>query len=242
MELLVFDTYDEMSSAAANRLATLASDYPSPLICPASGNTPLGLYRELIRMDAEKKIQTSSWIYVGLDEWIGMNEQDPGSCRYMLNEALFFPLATDKNRIHFFDGRSTDLAGQCRLMDNLIAGQGGIDISILGLGMNGHIGFNEPGVSSDLRSHVIELDSTTQQVGQKYFAQRQLLEKGISIGLKTLREAGTNMLLVSGASKAPVLKEVLEGEKTSLVPASLLRDDSNLLIYADRDAASLLGK
>mgnify|MGYP001799336298 CR=1 FL=1 len=138
-------------------------------MCTASGDSPKGLYKALIKQVNENKIDISSWNFVGLDEWLGMNRNDEGSCRFHLNNDLFQPLHVEENKISFFDGRAKDLEKECDRIENSIIKIGGIDVAIVGLGLNGHVGMNEPGTPADLRSHVAEIDRQTQQAGQKYF-------------------------------------------------------------------------
>jgi len=169
-----------------------------------------------------------------------LNGDDEGSCRFHLDNQLFNPLGVAKDKIGFFDGKEKDLTNECENVENFIAQHGGIDIAILGLGMNGHIGMNEPGTPAALRSHVIELHNQTKEVGQKYFEKEQQLSKGITLGLATLMEARTIILLVSGGHKAKIVQQVLEGEISEQLPASLLRRHPGLQIYLDKSAAALI--
>jgi len=169
-----------------------------------------------------------------------MNETDEGSCRHSLNDQLFYPLKIAGDKICFFDGRAKDLNNECARIENFIHKHGGIDVAVLGLGMNGHVGMNEPSTSPSLRSHVATLDPITQQVGQKYFKKQQHLSQGITLGIATLLESKHIFLLVSGKRKAAIVKKVIEGDITEEVPASLLRNHQNLKIYLDADAAEII--
>jgi glucosamine-6-phosphate isomerase len=240
MEIIVADTYDSLSAQAADDLIQLMQSRKDPLLCTASGDTPAGLYKKIVEKVNQKEVDISAWSFVGLDEWAGMNGNDEGSCRYYLNEQLFYPLNIPGNKISFFDGSAMDLDKECGVTENFIRQHNGIDAAILGLGMNGHIGMNEPGTSPALRSHVAELDPITQKVGQKYFKKEQKLTKGITLGLATLMESKHIFLLVSGSHKAEIIKKVLEGEISEQVPGSLLRRHPGLKIYLDTDAASLV--
>jgi glucosamine-6-phosphate isomerase len=240
MEIFTGDNYEMMSKRAADDIITLTQSLKNPALCTASGDTPAGLYKELINEIHQKKIDVSGWYFISLDEWIGLNGDDEGSCRFHLNYQLFNPLLVAEDNISFFDGRGKDLDNECENMENFIRQHGGITIAILGLGMNGHVGMNEPGTSPTLRSHVTELDSQTKKIGQKYFIKEQQLSKGITLGLATLMEAGTIILLVSGRHKAEIVRKVLEGEISEQLPASLLRHHPGLRVYLDKEAASLL--
>ena len=240
MQLFIADTYEEMSRKAATDVISFLGLLKDPLISPASGDTPAGLYKELAKQVKERKIDTSGWSFAGLDEWAGMNGNDEGSCRFHLNNQLFDPLGVSEDKISFFDGRKADLNLECERIEHFIAKQQGIDIIILGLGMNGHAGMNEPGTSFSLRSHITDIDSQTQQVGQKYFKEKQQLSKGVTLGLATILDSKNILLMVSGQHKAKIVKQVLEGEISEQVPASILRSHPGLRIYLDKGAASLL--
>ena len=171
--------------------------------------------------------------FIGLDEWLGMNGNDEGSCRYHLNNQLFHPLDVDEKNIAFFDGRAIDPEEECKRIDDSIKKHNGIDLAIVGLGMNGHVGMNEPGTSASLHSHVAEIDPITQQVGQKYFKEKKEISGGLTLGIANLMEAKNVMLIVSGEKKAEILKKVLEEEISNKLPASLLRNHPNFTVFAD---------
>jgi galactosamine-6-phosphate isomerase len=240
MKIFTGDTYETMSRQAVKDIITLTESLKNPVLCTASGDTPKGLYKELINEVNQKKIDVSGWYFVSLDEWVGLNGDDEGSCRFHLNNQLFNPLRVAKNNIGFFDGRENDLNKECENVENFIRQHDGITISILGVGMNGHVGMNEPGTSPALRSHVTDLDSQTQKIGQKYFKEKQHLSKGITLGLATLMESRNIILLVSGRHKAEIVQRVLEGEISEQLPAGLLRRHPGLRVYLDIEAAALL--
>ncbi len=240
MKIVIADTYQDFSKQAAADVIQLAQLYKQPLLCTASGDTPAGLYQCLVDKFNKNELEISDWLFVGLDEWAGMNANDEGSCRFYLNNQLFYPLHVAEKKFYFFDGRSKNLNKECENAENFIMKQGGIHVAILGLGMNGHIGMNEPGTSPALHSHVTALDVITQQTGQKYFKQKQQLTTGITLGLATLIKARHIILLVSGSHKAEIVKKMLEGEISEHVPGSLLRNHPGLIIYLDTEAASLL--
>jgi galactosamine-6-phosphate isomerase len=227
-----------MSRQATDDVVEIMGSRKNPVICTASGDSPAGLYKEIVQRKGKDEMSIEDWFFVGLDEWIGLNENDEGSCRYHLNQQLFEPLRVVNEKICFFDGRAGDLENECDKTENFIHEHGGIDVAILGLGMNGHIGMNEPGTSARLRSHVVDLDPITQQVGQKYFKKEQKLTKGITLGITTLMEARNIFLLVSGKHKAAITQKIVEGEISEKLPGTLLRRHPALSIYLDKEAAS----
>ncbi len=240
MKIIVADTYEAMSKQVADDIIELIRQVKQPLICTASGDSPAGLYKELVQRVNAKEIDLSDWFFVSLDEWAGMNGNDEGSCRFHLNNQLFNALKIVEERIYFFDGRGTDLQEQCTGIENFIKAHGGIDLAIVGLGMNGHVGMNEPGTSAASRSHVADIDPVTQKTGQKYFKEPRSLPQGITLGLATIMEAKHIILLVSGRHKAGIVQQVLKQEISAALPASLLRNHPGLQVYLDKEAASLI--
>jgi galactosamine-6-phosphate isomerase len=240
MQLFISDTYETMSAKAAEAVMQKITSQSNGVLSPASGDSPTGLYKELVRKLNSEKIDISGWNFVGLDEWLGMNGNDEGSCRFHLNNQLFNPLHISENNICFFDGKTKDLNAECDKVENFITKHGGIDVAIVGLGMNGHVGMNEPGTSSALHSHVTEIDAITQQVGQKYFKEKTHISKGITLGIANIMEARNVILIVSGNKKAEILRRVLEEEISEQLPASLLRNHENFSVYLDAEAANLL--
>ncbi len=238
MKLIIGDTYEEMSKKAVNDLLEILETKEKPLLCTASGDSPKGVYRELIKQVQEKKIDTSQWTFLSLDEWEGMNGNDEGSCRFHLDNDLFGPLNVAESKIVFFDGRASDPEAECERIENFIGENGGIDVAIVGLGMNGHVGMNEPGTPTDSRTHVAEIDSTTQAVGQKYFKEERKLTHGLTLGLTTLLETRNVMLLVSGNKKAGIVQKIIEEDISEQLPASILRRHKKFYVYLDKDAAA----
>ena len=242
MQLFISDTYETMSAQAAEAVMQKIQSRPNGLLSPASGDSPTGLYKELVNQLNNKNTDISDWKFVGLDEWLGMNGEDEGSCRFYLNKQLFNPLHISENNICFFDGKAKDLNDECNTIENFINEHGGIDIAIVGLGLNGHIGMNEPGTSPSLHSHVAEIDPVTQQVGQKYFKEKTHISKGLTLGIANIMEARNVILIVSGNKKAEIVRQILEEEISEQLPSSLLRNHQNFSVYLDTEAASLLEK
>ena len=240
MKIIVADTHDAMSKTVADDIIQLMRAAKHPLICTASGDSPAGLYKQLVQKVNTKELNVSDWYFVSLDEWAGMNGKDEGSCRFHLNNELFDPLKVPAERICFFDGRADNLEMECTEVENFIKTHGGVDVAIVGLGMNGHVGMNEPGTSASLRSHVADIDPVTQKTGQKYFKEQRQLTHGVTLGLATIMEATNIILLVNGGHKAQIVQRVLEGDISETLPASLLRNHAGLKVYLDREAAALL--
>ncbi len=240
MKITIKDSYEAISREAVNDLLKNLQGINRPLLCTASGDSPKGLYKELVIQVKEKGIDISEWTFLSLDEWLGMNEKNEGSCRFHLNNDLFIPLNVQQDKIIFFDGRAADPVGECKRIEEFVKHSGGIDVAIVGLGMNGHVGMNEPGTPASSRTHLAEIDSTTQTVGQKYFKSNQQLTHGLTLGIATIMEAETVMLIVSSAKKASIVQAVLENDVSESLPASLMRNHKSFLVYLDSGAASQL--
>ncbi|MFD0764310.1 glucosamine-6-phosphate deaminase [Mucilaginibacter lutimaris] len=240
MKISIYDTNDAMSQAAAELVAKQLAEKPNSVICFPSGDSPTGMLGYIVQWANEGKINLSECYFVGLDEWVGMDENDQGSCKYYLKHNFFDKLNNKLNNVTLFDAKVADLDAECERMNNFISSKGGLDVMIVGIGMNGHLGLNEPGTPFDLYAHRSELDPVTVQVGQKYFTKETPLTEGITLGLKHLAEAGKAVLIASGAKKANIIHESLQGTVSTEVPASILQTLPNALVLLDKDAASEL--
>lgn len=240
METKIFNDYNELSQQAADEVINLVKQKPDAVICLASGNTPLGTCQWIVKKAGSEKIDFSNCTFIGLDEWVGVPKENTGSCSFFFYDNLFTPLHVSDAQIFLFDAMATNLDEQCKKMDNLIAEKGGIDLMIVGIGMNGHIGFNEPGVSFDLLCHVIDLEETTKTVGQKYFSEPMNLTQGITIGLAHLMNAKKIILVANGKNKSGVVRQAIKNPVTEILPASILQKHENGFIFLDKEAASLL--
>lgn len=240
MNIRIAPTYEVMSEQAAADLLALLQTINAPLICVASGASPAGLYQQLVKLVHSNNVDASSWKFVGLDEWMGRNEMDEGSCRWHLENQLFKPLGVEKAQVFFFDGKAPDAEKECEAAENFIMENGGIDVAILGIGLNGHVGMNEPGTKATIRSHVASIHPLTQQTGQKYFTTPQNLTNGLTLGLATLMDAKHLFLLASGGHKAEIISRVMADAPSEELPATLLRNHPELTVYLDHDAATLM--
>ncbi len=240
MQLNIFKDYAALSHNTAEKVVHQVQEKANSVLCLAAGNTPTLTYQYIVEIARQKQVDFSQVQFVGLDEWVHIPPDNPGSCQYFLRHHLFTPLQIAESQIHLFDALAEDLASACEQMNALIRQQGGLDLILVGVGMNGHIGFNEPGVSPDLYAHVVDLDETTQVVGQKYFSQSTPLKKGITLGMRHVLEARSALMIASGAKKAEIMRKVLVEDISVQVPASLLRKHDNGFALLDEEAASLL--
>lgn len=240
MRVKTFNDYQEISDAAASAILNQVKQKPDSVLCLASGDTAKLAYKKMVEKAKKEQISFSDVHFVGLDEWIGILPQKQGNCALFLRQIILSPLKIPEDQIYFFDSMANDLDKACKKMDDIILKKGGIDLMVVGIGMNGHVGFNEPGVSQKLKSHVILLDETTQKVGQKYFKEPQILKKGITLGLQHLLDAKKVILMANGIHKAKIIKEALAKEVSVDIPASIIRNHGNSLVMLDKAAASSL--
>jgi len=229
--------YEALSAATANLIIDVLTRKPEALICIASGDTPLGVCKFLAQVD-RKLFEKCT--FVGLDEWVGMNENDEGSCKYGIYQNLLIPLNIPPERIKYFDAKAEDLASECRKINEFIALKGGLDVMLVGVGMNGHIALNEPNTPFDTYAHVSDLEETTKSVGQKYFTKDTILTQGVTLGLAHLQEAKLPILIANGIRKADVISKALNGEITEQFPASIFQKLEHGLVMLDLEVAEKL--
>ncbi|MBS1508697.1 MAG: glucosamine-6-phosphate deaminase [Bacteroidetes bacterium] len=240
MTLRLFETHEALSLAVANEILQRIQRKPTSVICLATGDTPLRAYQLLAEQVAKNNVDVSQAHFVALDEWAGVPPSNPGSCRHFLTQHVFTPLAIKASHIHLFDALAADIRRECAAMNDTLKSLGGIDLMIVGIGMNGHVGFNEPGVPESNYAHVIDLDEITQSVGQKYFSQPMKLSQGITMGWQNIFEARTVILMANGQKKADIMKRAVEEPISNACPATLLRKHADSYFFVDALAASKL--
>jgi len=229
-----------MSRAAADLIVNQVKQKRGSLLCFPSGDSPVGVFNYLIEDALAGRVDFSQCLFVGLDEWVGMGKEDDGSCTQSLSDTFFGPLNIDLNHVRLFDAKAADLDKACGDMNDFICEKGPLDVMMVGIGMNGHIGLNEPGTGFDLYAHYAPLAQMTIDVGQKYFKRQTPLHQGITLGLKHLQEAKVPLLIASGAKKAPIIAQALEGGVTEQLPASIFQTLASGYVLLDSDAASQL--
>lgn len=239
MTLQKFPDHNALSQHTAEHIAALINQKPEALLCLASGDTPIETYRRFVAL-ARAGLDVSRCTFVGLDEWVGFGPDDAGSCSFSVYRDLFRPLGLRPEQIHTFDAKAHDLAAQCARIDALIDSRGGLDLLLVGMGMNGHIALNEPGTPFTNGCHVVDLAESTITVGQKYFDKATVLTQGITLGLRHLTGAHDVILMVSGAKKASTLNTALTGPVTEQVPASIVQTQPNARVWVDEAAGGLV--
>lgn len=241
MELKIFKDNDELSFATSEEIIRIIKSKPDAVLCLATGQSPILTYQMLVEKIIADKIDISKITFIGLDEWVGIPPEMEGSCQHFLQTRLFKPLNVAASQIYLFDALANDLDKECKRMNDAIAAKGGIDFMLVGVGLNGHIGFNEPGVSINNHAHVIELDETTKAVGQKkYFDKPVSIGQGITLGLQNFLEARLAVMIANGSKKAEIIKKAMEEPISTAVPATIMRMHKNSLLMVDEEAAALI--
>ena len=242
MKVKTYPDYNELSRAAADLIIEQVKCKPDSLICFPSGDSPAGMFKYLIEDAKQGKVDFTACFFVGLDEWVGMDKNDEGSCTNFLYEHFFNPMQIDPEKVRFFDAKAADLDASCAAINDFIKEKGPLDVMVVGIGMNGHIGLNEPGADFNSYAHHSPLDPLTIKIGQKYFKQQTTLTEGITLGLKHLQEAKIPVLIASGAKKAEIILKSLKGEITNEVPATIFQTLPSAVILLDDDAISAVCK
>ena len=238
MKVKVYSNYKTLSRAAADLIGEYIGRKKNSLVCLASGHSPRGVFECLIEDVKSKRLDINACTFVSLDEWIGIPTKQKGSCRAMMDEDLFVPLQIGEAQIKFFDGMAADLEAEVNRMNELIAAHDGLDIMLVGVGMNGHIAMNEPGTSFDAAAHVSTLADETKTVGQKYFAEATELSRGITLGLKHFRESKLPILMANGEKKAPIIQKTLSSTATEILPASVIHLIDHGFVMLDKAAST----
>lgn len=238
MTFNIYPTYDELSRQTADLIIQSVRNTKNPMICLASGHSPIGVFRCLVADVKAGKLNISGWIFLGLDEWAGMNGTTKGSCRQMLDEDFFLPLDIPESQILFFDGTKPNHQQQCDDLNQKIAAHGGLDVMLVGIGLNGHIGMNEPGTSFDAYAHISDLARETIEVGQKYFPGETKLSKGLTMGIRHFREAKLPIIIANGVKKAGIISKVVKAAPSEQLPASVVHITPQAYVLVDREAGS----
>jgi glucosamine-6-phosphate deaminase len=236
----VFADPETLAAALATRVISAIAHQPGLVLGLPTGRTPQPLYAALRRLTAQERVDWSRVRTFNLDEFIGVPASSPASYRGYMQLELFGSVGIGERQIGFLDGTAPDLEQECRRYEAAIAAAGGIDLMILGVGANGHIGFNEPGAQLHARTHVAELQPGTRASNAALFgghASRVPL-RALSMGMATILQSRTVVLMATGAAKAAATASLLQGPITTTVPASFLQLHPAVRVMLDRAAAS----
>lgn len=243
MRIIVEKDYHSMSKKAALMVASQIRLKPDSNLGLATGGTPLAMYDKLIEMFREGEVDFSEIQTFNLDEYCGLEADHPNSYHYYMHDNFFNDINIKKENIHIPDGSAEDFNKECRDYEESIKKARGIDLQILGIGSNGHIGFNEPSKSLNVATEVVDLTEETIKANSRYFDSKdEVPKKAISMGMATILKADRIVLLASGKSKAEAIKKTVSGKISTQAPASLLQTHPQITILLDQEAASLIKK
>ena len=223
MKITIVSDYDAMSLRAADVVTETLTRKPECALCLPTGNTPLGMFRILIDRIKSGDLDVSRAQFFLLDEYVGIDDDDPESLTGWLKKEFLTPAGVPEDHIHELPSKADDLAAAARKYEEHLAAHGGFELAVLGLGGNGHIAYNEPGSPGDSRTRVLTLTEVSIEQARGYFEGRTVPTQAISAGVGTLLEARKIVLLVSGESKAEIVRDAIYGPQTTDVPASFLQ-------------------
>jgi glucosamine-6-phosphate deaminase len=233
--------YGDMSRKAANILSAQIILKPSSVLGLATGSSPLGVYRQLIEWHKKGDLDFSEVIAINLDEYVGLAPENPQSYRRYMEENFFRHVNIRKENVHIPDGLQRDIQAECLRYDDVIESCAGIDMQLLGLGHNGHIGFNEPGGAFEKKTHCAELTQSTIDANKRFFTNMDDVPKqALTMGICSIMHSRSILLIASGKDKADIMKAAFRGPITPQVPASILQLHNNIVIVGDEDAMSKL--
>ncbi|MBR3136680.1 MAG: glucosamine-6-phosphate deaminase [Clostridia bacterium] len=235
---IIIDSAEKIAALAAQQYVDLLKRKPNAILGGATGSTPLGLYAELVRLNKAGEISFKDASSFNLDEYVGLDGTHDQSYRYFMDHNLFDHIDIDKSRTRVPSG--IDVSDPSAY-DKEIAAAGGVDLQLLGIGNNGHIGFNEPGTPFGSLTHVVELTESTREANKRFFKSiDEVPTHAVTMGVKTVMQARSIILMAIGPAKAPIMKEMLQGPVTEKVPASVLQLHPDVTVYMDFEAAKLL--
>ncbi|MCR2821239.1 glucosamine-6-phosphate deaminase [Lederbergia panacisoli] len=244
MEILILEE-NKFDDKAAEIALTQIKNKPNSTIGFATGNTTVGFHKRLAEKLLDEKVDISTFSTFNLDEYVGVSSQNQSSCYYRMEEQFFKPLKLRKDQINFLNDLSEheDLQQRCIQFDKKIEECGGIDIQFLGIGLNGHIGFNEPGTAFETNTHVVDIDLNTRESKISVFGSLDNVPKqGVTMGIKSIMMAQKIVLLAKGESKAEIIFKSLTGPATKDIPASVLQLHPNLVVILDKAAAQKINQ
>ena len=241
MRIYVTEDYNAMSRRVANILSAQVILKPDCVLGLATGSTPVGAYKQLVEWYKKGDLDFSQVRSINLDEYVGLAPTHDQSYRYFMQSNLFDHVNIVPANTNVPNGLAEDAAEECRRYNEVIHTLGPIDLQLLGMGHNGHIGFNEPSDVFELETHVVNLTETTIQANARFFASAdEVPRQAMTMGIQTIMQAKKVLVAVSGKDKAEIVKKAFTGPVTPNVPASILQMHPDVILVGDEAALSLL--
>ena len=239
MRIIKAKDYQELSTKAASILAAQVTLKPDSVLGLATGSTPIGTYDQLVERYERGEVDFSQITTVNLDEYKGLDKENDQSYAYFMNKHLFNRINVDKKRTHLPDGMAADAKKECERYEKLIEEVGGVDLQVLGIGYNGHIGFCEPAPFFEKKTVCLDLAEATIEANKRFFESADdVPRQAFTMGVGTIMKGKTLMMLVYGEGKADILAKALLGDITPEVPASILQLHPDVIIVGDEGALS----
>ena len=242
MKIIRAKDYQDMSRKAANIISAQIIMKPDCVLGLATGGTPVGTYAQLVDWYNKGDLDFSEVTTVNLDEYRGLPKEHPQSYWYFMNENLFSKVNIDPAKTNLPDGTNLDTAAECARYNGIIHKLGGIDLQLLGIGHDGHIGFNEPGEAFELETHCVDLTEATIEANKRFFDGNEALvpKQAYTMGIKTIMQARKVLVVANGKAKAQAVKDAVTGPVTPACPGSILQLHPDCILVADEEALSLL--
>ena len=239
MKVVVVKDYHELSSRTAQSITEQIINKNNSVLGLATGSTPNGMYKELIRLNQERKVDFSEVVTFNLDEYYGLSPEHPQSYHFFMWDAFFKHINIKKENVHLLNGLTENVDKECKQYEVLIQKSGGIDLQVLGIGNNGHIGFNEPDIGLNNQTHLVNLTAKTIQANSRFFNNfQEVPTRAITMGIGTIMRARKIILLANGKRKARVIEKTINGPITTKVPATVLQLHNDVTTIIDQEAAS----
>ena len=243
MRIIVCENYEEVSKKAAQMILSQITLKPDSVLGLATGSTPVGMYKNLIKMNKEGHIDFSEVKTFNLDEYYKLPRTNDQSYYYFMHENLFNHININHQNVHIPNGMATDIEAECERYDEAIKEAGGIDIQVLGIGNNAHIGFNEPTINFEKGTHLVELDESTIDANSRFFESKdEVPKKAVTMGVGSIFKSRKIMLIACGEAKAEAIYNTVYGKVIPDVPASILQFHNDIVLILDKEAAKLLDK
>ncbi|GAB3805003.1 glucosamine-6-phosphate deaminase [Virgibacillus kimchii] len=237
MNIIKVKDYQEMSERAGETLVRTLNAKDNPVLGLATGSTPEGMYAYLVEKYKTGKISFADAQTFNLDEYVGLDAEDPNSYTFYMHKHLFSQVDLPDQNAHLPNGTAENLEEECKAYERKIERAGKIDLQVLGIGLNGHIGFNEPGTPFKSRTHIVELDESTRQANARFFnSMEEVPTQALTMGIESIMESREILMLISGEKKSETLTQLLNGKVTESFPASILHEHPNVTIITDEAA------
>lgn len=243
MRIIVCENYEEVSKKAAQMILSQITLKPNSVLGLATGSTPVGMYKNLIAMNKDNIIDFSEVRTFNLDEYYNLPKTNNQSYHYFMHENLFNHININPENIDIPNGMAENIEEECERYDNAIKESGGVDIQVLGIGNNAHIGFNEPTVNFEKGTHLVQLDESTIEANSRFFNTKEEVPRtAITMGIGSIFKSKKIMLIACGEAKAEAIYNTVYGKVVPEVPASILQFHNDVVLILDKDAAKLLKK